>query len=219
MSAQRAMHPRRIPGWLHDDQEEDLVGADWHQTAIRELSVSLRDIARTRCLPWHVGDQLTLVVARPDGALWRPSPDIMIHPEASPEERAEIVASVDGVPALIVEVASPSTWEYDIDATAGKAWGYLQLGVSNYLAFDPRGDLLGEPCRGWQIESGRVHEWLPQADGRYHSSGLTISFTPEGNLLRTFDPVGHPIPFSFETSRRIAELEAELARLRDESGR
>jgi len=117
--------PPEDTGWLHDDQEEDLVGAYWHQTAIRELSVSLRDIARTRCLPWHVGDQLALVVTRPHGALWRPSPDIMIHPEASPEERAEIVASVDGVPALIVEVTSPSTWEYDIDATGGEAGGYL----------------------------------------------------------------------------------------------
>jgi len=217
--AQQAIHPRRIPGWLHDDGEEDLVGADWHQDAIRELSTGLKNMGRIRHLPWHVGDQLTLVAIKPDGSVWRPSPDVMIHPAAGPEKRAELVASVDGVPILIIEVASPSTWEYDIDLVGGKAWGYLQLGVSNYLVFDPRGDLLDEPCRGWQIESGMVHGWAPQADGRYHVTGLSLSFAPEGNLLRTFEPDGHPVPFTFETSRRIAELEAELARVRDRSGR
>ena len=50
--------------WLHDDTEEDLVGADWHQQAIRALSDSLDDIAREVHLPWHVGDQLTLVGTR-----------------------------------------------------------------------------------------------------------------------------------------------------------
>ncbi len=219
MSAQQAIHPRRMPGWLHDDCEEDLVGADWHQSAIRELSTGLRNPALTRNLPWHVGDQLTLVATRPDGSVWRPCPDIMIHPAAGPEERAELAVSVNGVPTLIIEVASPSTWEYDVDLVGGKAWGYLQLGVSNYLVFDPRSDLLGEPCRGWQIESGMVHDWLPHADGRYYATGLSISFVPEVPLLRSFDRDGQPVPFTFETSRRIAELEAENATLRHRNGR
>lgn len=217
--AQKAIHPRRMPGWLHDDCEEDLVGADWHQDAIRELSTGLKNLARTRQLSWHVGDQLTLVATRPDGSVWRPSPDVMIHPTAGPEKRAELGVIADGLPTLIIEVASPSTWEYDIDMVAGKAWGYLQLDVSNYLVFDPRGDLLREPCRGWQIDAGMVHDWRPRADGRYHVTGLSISFAPEGNLLRSFDRDGQPAPFTFELSRRIAELEAENATLRDRSGR
>ena len=37
--------------WLHDDTEEDLVGADWHQHAIRALSTSLQALADERRWP------------------------------------------------------------------------------------------------------------------------------------------------------------------------
>src|SRR5579864_8852132 len=100
MSAQRA----DVYAWLHDDLEEDLVGADWHQDAIRALVYSLRDLARQRNWNWHVGDQLTLVAWKPDGTAWRPCPDVMIHPNAGPHRRKEINARAEGVPALVIEV-------------------------------------------------------------------------------------------------------------------
>ncbi len=207
------------------------MGADWHQRAIRSLSDSLDDLAADLNLPWHVGDQLQLIGTKPDGTLWRPSPDIMLHPEAGPTKRAEMSVRADGVPTLVIEVASPSTWEYDVNTRDGKAWGYLSLGVPNYLVFDPRGDLLGEQCRGWQQEAGVIRDWRPDADGRYHAVGLDVAFRPEGDFLRVFDPYGHPVLFGFEKAqririqareldaqaRRIAELEADLERLRGRS--
>jgi hypothetical protein len=30
--------------WLHDDLEEDLVGAEWHHSAIRALATSLKTL-------------------------------------------------------------------------------------------------------------------------------------------------------------------------------
>jgi len=41
-------------GWLHDDTEEDVVGADWHQNAIRSLSIGLKVLAGRRGWPWHI---------------------------------------------------------------------------------------------------------------------------------------------------------------------
>lgn len=231
MSAQRAIPSSR----LYDDSEEDLVGADWHQEAIRSLVFSLRDLAAARGWPWHIGDQLQLIGTKPNGTLWRPSPDIMLHPQAGSAKRAEMRVQTDGVPALVIEVASPSTWEYDVNTRHGKAWGYLALGVPNYLVFDPHGDLLGEQCHGWQQQDGAVREWQPDAEGRYHTIGLGLSFQPEGDLLRVFDPEGRPVPFNYEKAhlmhaqareldermreleaqaRRIADLEAELDKLR-----
>lgn len=228
MSAQRVAPS----GWLHDDTEEDLVGTDWHQRAIRTLSESLEDLAFERQLPWHVGDQLTLVASLPDGTVWRPSPDITLHPHAGPAKRADMSTSVDGVPALIIEVASPSTWEYDVETRHGKAWGYMQLGVPNYLVFDPQGALWGQQCRGWQRHGARVREWRRGAHGRYHARGLELAFAPEGDLLRVFDAQGRPVAFTHESrqqartqaqqmqtqAQRIADLEAELARLRGTHG-
>src|SRR5437764_2732546 len=133
-------------GWLHDDTEEDLVGADWHQDAIRALSISLKTLAEEHHWPWHVGDQLTLVGERPDGKDWRPSPDVSIHPQLGPEPRQDIDVRVEGPPALVLEVASASTWTYDVSLEstrrgkrqAGKALGYLVLlRVPEYLVFDP----------------------------------------------------------------------------------
>ena len=105
MSAQRSLTDR----WLPDDTEESVAGADWHQDAITSLCNGLRDVARAYHWPWHVGDQLTFVARHPDGAIWRPKPDIMVHPHAGPTPRDEMSVTADGLPALIIEVASPST--------------------------------------------------------------------------------------------------------------
>jgi hypothetical protein len=70
--------------WLHDDLEEDLVGEEWHQSAIRALATSLKALAEARRWPWHVGDQVTLVAWKPDNGAWRPAPDLVIYPHLGP---------------------------------------------------------------------------------------------------------------------------------------
>src|SRR5579885_3495620 len=135
---------------LPDDTEEDLVGAAWHQNAIVRLYDSLVDLADQYSYRWHVGNQLTLVARMPDGTFWRPSPDIMVHPDAGSEPRKEMVVATDGLPALVVEVASESTWRYDVNDCDGKAAGYLTIGVREYLVFDPMGDYLPDQCKGWR---------------------------------------------------------------------
>lgn len=213
MSAQR----ERTLDWLHDDAEEDLVGADWHQLAIRTLADGLSDLATQCHWLWHVGDQLTLVGWKPDGAPWRPSPDIMIHPLAGPTPREEIAVRDAGPPALIVEVVSRTTWTYDVDITGGKGFGYFFMGVPEYLVFDPQGMYVEGQCRAWRRAGNAVEGWEPVPDGRYESASLGISFRPDGDLLRVFDPEGHPVPYSYEKTRKIAALEKELARLRGQN--
>jgi Uma2 family endonuclease len=212
MSAQRT-HEREYM-WLHDDSEEDLVGADWHQRAITGLYNSLRDVALLAGLPWHVGNQLTLIAWKPDGMAWRPSPDIMVHSHAGPELRKEMATRDAGPPALIIEVASQSTWEYDVDTAAGKAMGYLALGVPSYLVFDPTQEYLGYSCRGWQRVGGVAREWRPTPDGRYEDNALGVSFRPDGDLLRVIDALGQPIAYEYEKTQEIMELRARLEQLR-----
>src|SRR5205814_2013369 len=100
--------------WVRDDAEEDLVGADWHQDSIVSLANGLRRVARRAQWPWHVGSQLPLVAWHPDGTPWTPSPDVMVHPHAGPQDREHMVARTEGVPALVIEVASKSTWHIDV---------------------------------------------------------------------------------------------------------
>jgi len=149
---------------------------------------------------------------------------------------------IDGLPALIIEVASESTWRKDVDlrTNEGKARAYLTLGGPEYLVFDPLDAYIGGPCRAWRAVGGRIETWSPDADGRYASRALGIALRPEGALLRVFDHAGLPVPFEFEKTRlladqidqlaaqadqldaqatQIADQEAELARFRAELAR
>jgi len=124
-------------------------------------------------------------------------------------------------------VLSETTWRYDRNTTSGKAFGYMKLGVPGILLFDPTSEYLGQGCLGWRWEGSGYQAWEPEADGRFHSPILGVSFAPEGILLRVYDRAGRPIPFRSERARTLAdqrrqlvERDAEIARLRAElSGR
>lgn len=209
--------------WLHDDTEEDVVGADWHQDAIRALSTSLKALAEEHQWPWHVGDQLPLIGEKPDGTEWRPEPDISIHPTLGPNQHQQIDVRVERPPALVIEVVSTSTWQYDVSLEstrrgkrrAGKRFGYLvMLRIPEYLVFDPYEDYLAGQVQAWRRVGDVIQEWLPDADGRYHSQELGIAFGLDGALLRVFDPQGNPVPYWFENAqaaRRARMLEQENA--------
>lgn len=198
--------------WLHDDREEDLVGSDWHQRAIDCLFDALQDLAEEEDLPWHVGNQHTLAAYTPDGRVWRPCPDIMVHARAGRNAREEIVLAVEGPPALVIEVLSPTTWHYDADDVRGKAAGYMAIGVLEYLLFDPIGTYLDAQCKGWRQRDGSVEEWLPETDGRYVAASLGVSFRPEGVYLRTYDRSQVLVPTRDERRQDNARLRSERTR-------
>lgn len=210
MGAQQVVEQFSLP----DDTEESLVGTDWHQRAIVNVYDALLDLAVLTGAPWHVGNQLTLVGWAPDGSAWRPIPDIMVHPDAGPAPRKEMGVRDDGVPALVIEVASETTWHNDVNVVSGKAAGYLALGVRQYLVFDPTGAYLDAPCRGWQRAGVATSDWQPDANGRYHSDALDVSFRPEGAFLRVYGPDGHPVASREERLQEIATLRAEVEQLR-----
>lgn len=207
------MGAQLAPIWLHDDSEEDLVGADWHQEAIGGAVDGARDHAQTAGLAWHVGNQLTLVAWKPDGSPWRPSPDVMIHLTGGPDPREEMDARRDGLPTLVIEVVSKTTWRYDRDLRRGKAWGFLSLGIPELLLFDPSGEYLEAPCLGRRLVEGRPQVWQPDAEGRFRSA-LGIAFQAEGMRLRVLDDQLRPIPFRHEKTAVLASQQCELERQR-----
>jgi len=206
--------------WTPDDTEESVVGTDWHQNAIMSLRNGLRTVAQEEGWPWHVGSQLTLVAWHPAGAPWRPIPDIMVHPQAGPALRRDMDAASEGLPALIIEVASPSTVASDVNVDSptarrpeAKAHGYLAWPLPEYLVFDPFGEHVPGQVRAWHVVAGRVEEWRPDARGRYQSI-LGISFQPEGYALRIYDPLGRPVPLDEENPMLRAQLAREAAEAR-----
>jgi Uma2 family endonuclease len=196
--------------YLHDDEEEDLVGSDLHQEAIHVAHKSLQLIGRRRSLPWHVSNQLMVLMGRVSGKEWRPSPDVIVHTTAGTEPLTSLNIAVKGVPKVAIEVASQATWDYDVEI---KRRTYGRVGVQEYIVFDPTGEFLGDQVRAWHATEQGFVPWQPDQDDRLRSEILDLWFKPEGLILRVFDRDGEPVPTFDEQQMRIAELEAKLRAL------
>jgi len=129
-----------------------------------------------------------------------------VHPTAGPAPRVTFNVSVEGVVPVVIEVASPSTWENDIGT---KRRMYGRVGVREYLVFDPTTELLGTSVRAWHATPKGFVAWPARRDGSWQSAVLGATFKPEGLLLRVADQDGVIVP-TFD------ELEDELARLRSQ---
>lgn len=204
---------------LHDDDEETVVGTPPHQGAIVALDTGLNLCARRRGLPWFVGNQQPILIPRAGyGPPRRLLPDIWVHPTLTPAGRSPLLLAADAPPALVIEVASPSTVARDADPTwpGNKVRAYEALGVAEYLVFDPVGDLLAGPVRAWRARDGGFVLWEPDAAGRWTSAALGVAFQPQGLLLRVYDQDGRLVPTLDEQDARIAARDARIAALEEE---
>jgi Uma2 family endonuclease len=135
-------------------------------------------------------------------------------------------------PSLIVEVTSPGTRKED---TVQKKGLYEQLGVEEYILFDPYGEYLKPPLQGFRLTRSGYEPIPLEPDGslRSRTTGLILRREREqdGERLRLVDPAtGERLrwPEESESSareseeriverdERIAALEAEIVRLRAE---
>ena len=140
---------------------------------------------------------------------------------------------VGKAPDFVLEIGSESTADVD---TGRKRDLYAELGVMEYWRYDPTGgEFYGKPLVGERLVNG---EYLPiemhhENDGRVwsHSEVLNLDLWWDGGELRFWDPVSERWLLSHEEEKeradaemfgrlsaeaRVAELEAELRRLRGE---
>ncbi len=127
-------------------------------------------------------------------------------------------------PQVVIEVSSRGTRREDLWEKRGL---YEYLGVAEYFLFDPLAEYLDPPLQGYRLtgEGYRSLEPARTAAGwQLFSEQLKLHLQTEGDFLRLYDPERDeklltPLEAQ-ETARRaqarIAELEAELARLRGE---
>ena len=205
---------------LLDDTEESLVGASYHQGNMTQLYDGLILCGPERGLPWFVGNQIKLMIPRQgEHPAYQPSPDILVHPTLGEGERTSLSLVDDGPPALIIEVASPSTAvDHDLNLMSprGKPAVYERIGVSEYLVFDPIGQILPGQIRAWRRGARGYEPWEPAGDGRWHSGALGIRFAPQGLWLRLYDQEGQLVSNIREMHRERQRQDTELARLRAE---
>lgn len=203
------------PSWLEDDTEESVVGTEWHQEAIGALAATLRTVARRRAVSWGVCEQFQIVgLRKASGEEYSPRPDVMVLPHEIDKSRSGLPVADIATPLFILEVASSSTATQDL---VDKARVYAQLGVVEYVVFDPDGAVLGGPVRAWRLASpsdALYTPWLPDAQGCLVSAALDITVEATQPLLSVRDRDGRVIETLADTQARLESLEQELRTLR-----
>ena len=201
-----------IPAWLPSDTRESVVGSLLHQHTVFTLAEQLRAAGSASGASWAVGSQLSLLGLQraSNGRVYRPMPDVLVTRHALGERQTAIRVPVQGMPPLLIEVASPSTVRKDVGE---KARVYLEAGVLEYLVFDPYKEHLKV-----EVWARRVVEvWEADERGWWWSEVCGVAFEPHGPLLRVRDAGGVLIKTSVELEQSLraaehARAEAEHAR-------
>lgn len=156
------------------------------------------------------------------------APDCFVVFEVSRESfernNTYLMWDVGKSPDFVLEIGSPSTARNDL---GDKRELYASLGIGEYWRFDPSGgDHYGEPLVGEELVDSeyRELEMVRGVDGGEwgYSAALNLELHWEEGRLRFYDPVeGCWLENMEETGTRadtaearVAELEAELQRLR-----
>ena len=220
-------HPTaaQAPPWLasvllvRDDTEESVMGTHLHQRAIIMAYGTLFDYAAslgTDVEPaWYVSTQETVIVELPmRHRPWYPKPDVWVVPEISRHEGTSYDTRRHGpMPSFILEVASDSTWQDDVE---DKSVAYGVAGVKEYLIFDPTGGFLPEVIRGWhRLPDSTWEPWAgtTRADGTtlWASAVLGLTIRAEGPLLRFEHPERGVLPLWSQAQALRREQERALA--------
>ncbi len=149
----------------------------------------------------------------------RLAPDIMICFGVENKMRRSYKLWEEKVsPSFVIEIASKETWDKDLTT---KRRIYEKIGVGEYYIFDPEYSYLPVPLLAYHLENG---EFIAQkvVKNRVTSKVLGLELVDNGKDLRLFNPKTNEfLPTiqelaELESSKnaKIAELEAEIARLR-----
>ncbi|MCI0685439.1 MAG: Uma2 family endonuclease [Gemmataceae bacterium] len=127
------------------------------------------------------------------------------------------------VPCWVLELTSKKTAKED---RGPKKRLYRRLGVREYFMFDPLNDYLPRQLMGFRLSGGSYQRMEREEDGGLTSKEMGLRFVPDGNDLLVFEAkTGKQLLHYRElqgelerhrraTDKRIAELEAELARVK-----
>lgn len=189
-----------------------LAESDIHIEALIALRFALRTFFRARA-DVYVGANMFLyyVEGNPKKVV---APDVFVVLGVPKHRRRTFKVWEEGqVPRVIFEISSESTRGEDLHDKRGL---YEDLGVYEYLLFDPLGEYLKPRLKGFQLQDGF---YAPLTGETLTSAALGLEFRVDGDHLRVRDPargVDLLYPDEEETARQVAEERALLETLRAE---
>jgi hypothetical protein len=211
--------------WPPDDTEESVAGSDRHQVTMINMRLGINELAHAAVrpglpLPWHALNQTPLFgCKRRNGTAYKTMPDVFVYKKPIDPDRGSVSLEDDGPPALIVEVANPSTFTKDLDEQAGKAWSYEQAGIHEYLVVDPTGQFVPTLVWAQRLYEGRYENWEPGANGLWWSEEIPIGIGVADDAVTIYDRAGGRLLREGELLTSIAHARAEAEQERAAAAR
>lgn len=152
------------------------------------------------------------------------TPDVFIAMGVANRKRQIYKVWEEGkAPDVVIELTSARTRQKDL---VEKRLLYEQLNVRDYFIFDPLHEYLLPPLRGFRLQDGDYVSLnavaLPNGDWELASKVLGLTLRTSGDRIRLYDPQREHYLLTHaeeaearrQAEARLAEVEAELARLR-----
>ena len=196
---------------------------DWHRREIVDLIYALEK--RYEDVPdIYVSGNLLMYYVEGDNSK-SVCPDVFLVEGVAKEDRPIYKVWEEGKgPSLVIEMASKTTWENDLNDLNGKMEKYGRIGVVEYFLFDPVDIYLHPRLQGFRLLGGRYHSIPAAADGSLVSQVTGLRLKLEGERLRLVDlGSGEKLLWAIEERQariaaeaRARAAEEEILRLRRE---
>jgi Uma2 family endonuclease len=180
-----------------------MAETDWHRILMTALIQTL-DAWYAKDKKVYVSGNL-LIFYQQGNKRKHVSPDVFVVKGVVKHPRPNYLLWEEGKgPDVVIELTSSSARREDLKK---KFYLYQDvLKVQEYFLFDPRGDYLKPPLRGYRLVRG-IYQPIEAVEGRLPSRILNLHLERGGQDLRLYD---------FAAGRRLPTMEEENERLRRE---
>lgn len=188
MSDSAAEHEAPPPVHYPESDGKPMAESELHGDTMIHLRQALRHLFREEANV-YVGSNNFLYYREGDPRAAR-APDIYVvrGVPKKPPRRVFKLWEEGVAPQLVVEVTSKSTQREDLWE---KRALYEELGVVEYLLFDPEAEYLEPAFQAFRLGTDRSYEPVDlPLDGRFESTVFDLAFLPEGPFLRVLDGEG-----------------------------
>jgi Uma2 family endonuclease len=181
-----------------------MAETDWHRDLMNALIQTLAAYYAAEPTVYVSGN--LLVYYKPGNRRRHVSPDVFVVKGVAKHQRPNYLIWEEGKgPEVVVELTSQSTRDDDVEDKFELYQDTLR--VPEYFLFDPLGEYLQPPLRGYRLRRGR-YDTITPVNGRLPSKVLGLHLEGNGRELKLYDLMAKQWLPTPEEARRAAEVRA-----------